>query len=360
MSLFNTGDKAYVMLENGRIFEGYSFGEKGTAVGEAVFTTSMTAYQENLTDPAYYGQIITQTFPLIGNYGVNSEDYQSDKVYAKGYIVREWCNAPSNFRCEGNIDDFLKKHGVIGIHSIDTRALTKIIRENGVMNAVITTENVYDKKDELMELIRSYKIENAVKTVSSSETKRYEAENAEYEAAVLDFGCKNSLIKSLNSIGCNVTVVPADTNAEKIKELSPDGIVLSQGPGDPSENKDIINNISEISKLNIPMLGISLGHQLTALANGGKTEKLRYGHRGASQPVKDIRRNKTFVTSKNNGYTVVSGSVQNADEVFVNANDSSCEGLVYNNIPCITIQFEPDKYILGLFADMMDKKKEDK
>ncbi|HAE52752.1 MAG TPA: carbamoyl phosphate synthase small subunit, partial [Ruminococcus sp.] len=162
MSLFNIGEKAYLMLENGQVFEGRSFGAKGTVIGEVVFTTGVTGYQETLTDPSYYGQIVTQTFPLIGNYGINSEDSESEKSYVSGYIVREWCNAPSNFRCEGNVDDFLKNNNIIGIHNIDTRQLTRIIREKGVMNGVITTENVYDKKDELLEKIKAFSVKNAV------------------------------------------------------------------------------------------------------------------------------------------------------------------------------------------------------
>ena len=188
MSLFNLGDKAYVMLEDGRIFEGYSFGAKGTSFGEIVFTTSMTAYEETLTDPSYFGQIVTQTFPLIGNYGVNDSDYESAGSVVSGYIVREWCNAPSNFRCEGNIDDFLKKHNIIGIHSIDTRCLTRIIREHGVMNGVITTENVYEKKDEFLKKIKEFSIVNAVKSVTCKEIQEYKAEDPIYNVVLFDFG----------------------------------------------------------------------------------------------------------------------------------------------------------------------------
>ena len=197
MSLFNMGDKAYVMLANGRIFEGYSFGAKGTSVGEIVFATGMTGYEETLSDPSYFGQIVTQTFPLIGNYGVNDHDYESKGSCVSGYIVREWCNSPSNFRCEGNVDEFLKKHNIIGIHSIDTRCLTRIIRESGVMNGVITTENVYEMKDELMAQIQAFSIKNAVKSVTVKEKEVFKAEDPKYDVVLYDFGYKFNIRESL-------------------------------------------------------------------------------------------------------------------------------------------------------------------
>ncbi|MDE6132030.1 MAG: carbamoyl phosphate synthase small subunit, partial [Oscillospiraceae bacterium] len=282
MSLFNLGEKAYLMLADGRVFEGQSFGAKGTSFGEIVFATSMTGYEETLSDPSYYGQIVTQTFPLIGNYGVNDTDYESNTSVVSGYVVREWCNAPSNFRCEGNVDEFLKKHNIIGIHSIDTRCLTRIIREHGVMNGVITTENVHEKKEEFLKKINEFKIVNAVKSVTVKEQEFFKADEPKYHVALFDFGYKFNIRRELLKRGCNVTVVPADTTAEQVKALNPDGIMLSNGPGDPAENTDIIENLKEINKLGIPTFGICLGHQLTALANGAHTEKLKYGHRGAN------------------------------------------------------------------------------
>mgnify|MGYP002674966684 FL=1 len=218
MSLFNQSEKAYLLLADGTVFEGQSFGAKGTTIGEVVFTTGVTAYQETLTDPSYYGQIVTQTFPLIGNYGVNDEDYESSQSYVKGYIVREWCNAPSNFRMTGDINEFLVKNNIIGIHSIDTRSLTRIIREVGVMNGVITTENVYEKKAELLEQIKAYEIRDAVKTVTCKERFVYEPEcEKKYEVVLFDFGYKRSIRKGLLDRGCRITVVPAETTAEEIK-----------------------------------------------------------------------------------------------------------------------------------------------
>lgn len=370
MSLFNTGDKAYIMLENGKIFEGVSFGAKGTSFGEIVFTTSMTAYQETLTDPSYLGQIVTQTFPLIGNYGVNSTDGESDKSYVKGYIVREWCNTPSNFRMEGDINEFLVKNNVIGIHSIDTRSLTRIIRDHGVMNGVITTENIYEKKDEFLKKISEYKIVDAVKTVTIPEKKEYTSEDALYNVVLYDFGYKRNIRRQLIKLGCNVTVVPASTKAEEVVAMNPDGIMLSNGPGDPAENTEVIAELKKLTTSNIPIFGICLGHQLMALANGAKTEKLKYGHRGANQPVIDLEIDRTFVTSQNHGYAVINDSVPSEAGVVshVNANDRTCEGIRYSKFPCFTVQFHPEacggpldtSYLFDKFIDLIKKNKEDK
>lgn len=346
MSLFNQSPKAYLMLADGQIFEGRSFGAKGTVIGEVVFTTGLTGFQETLTDPSYYGQIVTQTFPLIGNYGVNHEDNESSRSYVSGYIVREWCNAPSNFRCEGNVNDFLEQHNIIGINNIDTRRLTRIIRETGVMNGVITTEDVYSKKDELLEQIRAFSVKNAVKSVTNSETITYPAENKKFRVVLFDFGYKRNIRQELIKRGCEVIVVPAYTNAEAVKEIAPDGIMFSNGPGDPAENVEIIENIKEIEKLGIPIFGICLGHQLMALANGGKTEKLKYGHRGANQPVIDLESGLTYVTSQNHGYAVVGDSI--SPEIgkvsHINANDKTCEGIRYTAVNAFTVQFHPEAH----------------
>lgn len=346
MSLFNQSPKAYLMLADGQIFEGRSFGAKGTVIGEVVFTTGLTGFQETLTDPSYYGQIVTQTFPLIGNYGVNHEDNESSRSYVSGYIVREWCNAPSNFRCEGNVNDFLEQHNIIGINNIDTRRLTRIIRETGVMNGVITTEDVYSKKDELLEQIRAFSVKNAVKSVTNSETITYPAENKKFRVVLFDFGYKRNIRQELIKRGCEVIVVPADTTAETVKEIAPDGIMFSNGPGDPAENVEIIENIKEIEKLDIPIFGICLGHQLMALANGGKTEKLKYGHRGANQPVIDLESGLTYVTSQNHGYAVVGDSI--SPEIgkvsHINANDKTCEGIRYTAVNAFTVQFHPEAH----------------
>lgn len=365
MSLFNQGKKAYLMLADGQIFEGRSCGAEGTVIGEVVFTTGLTGYQETLTDPSYYGQIVTQTFPLIGNYGVNHEDNESSRSYVSGYIVREWCNAPSNFRMEGNVSDFLIDHNIIGIHNIDTRRLTRIIREAGVMNGVITTEDVYAKKDELLAQIKSYTIKDAVKNVTNNETITYSGADPKYKVALFDFGYKRNIRQELVNRGCEVIVVPADTTAETIKAMAPDGIMFSNGPGDPAENTDIIENIRKIQALGIPIFGICLGHQLMALANGAKTEKLKYGHRGANQPVIDIESGLTYVTSQNHGYAVVGESIE--PEIgkvsHINANDKTCEGIKYSKVNAFTVQFHPEAhggpldtaYLFDEFVKSMDK-----
>ena len=368
MSLFNMGRKAYLMLENGQVFEGRSFGAEGTVIGEVVFTTGVTGYQETLTDPSYYGQIVTQTFPLIGNYGVNSEDNESDKPYLSGYIVREWCNAPSNFRSQGNIEDFLIKNNVIGIHGIDTRQLTRIIRETGVMNGVITTENVHEKKAELMEQVKAFSVKNAVSSVTGKEKRVYSEKNPKYKVVLFDFGYKRNIRQELVKRGCEVTVVPALTTAEEVKALAPDGIMFSNGPGDPAENTQIIENIKEIQKLGIAIFGICLGHQLMALANGAETEKLKYGHRGANQPVIDLESGLTYVTSQNHGYAVKGESLDtNICHVsHINANDKTCEGIRYTAMNAFTVQFHPEAhggpldtaYLFDEFISNMNKEAE--
>ena len=265
MSLFNQSEKAYLLLADGTVFEGRSFGAKGTVTGEVVFTTgdfetaygevvfntSITGYLESITDPSYCGQILVQTFPLIGNYGVNDEDFESARSYVSGYIVREWCNTPSNFRCQGTIEDFLIKQNIIGIHSIDTRSLTRKIREVGVMNGIISTEDVYENKDELLKSLHEYKVRDAVKNVTGTEFRTYCGEAPKYKVALFDFGYKRNIRNELVKRGCEVTVVPAYTTAEEIKEISPDGIMLSNGPGDPTENTEIIENIKKTVPIRI-------------------------------------------------------------------------------------------------------------
>ena len=230
MSLLERGDNAYLLLADGTIFEGLHFGVKGTAIGEVVFTTGMTAYQETLTDPSYYGQLVTQTFPLIGNYGVNAADSESARSYIHGYIVREWCNTPSNFRMEGDIDGFLKEQNIVGIYNIDTRKLTRIIREVGVMNGVITTEDVYAKKEELLEQVRNYTIQNAILSVTGDEPRTYREGTPKYKVALYDFGYNRNIRNELVKRGCEVVVLPAATSAEELKAMHVDGIMLSNAP----------------------------------------------------------------------------------------------------------------------------------
>ncbi len=330
------------MLENGVSFEGECFGAEGSVIGEVVFTTSVVGYQEALTDPTYHGQIVAQTFPLIGNYGVNEEDFSSDCCHVKGYLVREWCEQPSNFRMTGGLNDFMKQHGIIGLCGIDTRRLTHILREQGSMNGIIYTGEADEAA--LLEKLKNHKLTNPVDEVTVTVPIHFPAEEEKYRVAVLDYGYKKSLVVELNKRGCSVTVLPAQTGTEDIEALKPDGIVLSDGPGNPADNTEMIARLKEIAALNIPMLGISLGHQLLALAMGATTKKLTHGHRGGSQPVVDLNHNRTFVTAQNHGYIVDKDSVTPTigKVSYLNANDKSCEGIDYTVIPAFSVQFTPN------------------
>jgi carbamoyl-phosphate synthase small subunit len=362
----NSEEKAYLLLADGTIFEGCPMGVQGTTIGEIVFNTSMTGYEEILTDASYYGQIVTQTYPLIGNYGVNSIDTESRRSWVKGYIVREECAVPSNFRCEGGLDDFLKKESIIGICGIDTRRLTRIIREHGVMNGAITDSAGLDDKNALLEKINGYSIVNAVNTVTIEEKITSSAQNASYNVALLDYGYKINIMRSLAKRGCNVTVYPALTSPEEIIKSAPDGIMLSNGPGDPSECKTAIENLKALTDTDIPIFGICLGHQLLALANGAKTVKLKYGHRGANHPVKDLESDRTYITSQNHGYAVLSETLEESVGTVshINLNDGTVEGICYKNGHMFTVQFHPEAspgpldsgYLFDKFIEMIKQR----
>jgi len=329
----------YLTLENGMVFEGKSFGAAHDTMGEIVFTTGMTGYLETLTDPSYFGQIVLQTFPLIGNYGVIPSDFESSKSHIKAYIVKEWCQYPSNFRSEGDIDTFLKNQGIVGIYDIDTRLITKIIRENGVMNGIISTK----KPDEdIINSLKEYTIKDAVKNVTLNKTEDYG--DGKYNVVLMDFGYKKNILRELVKYGCTVHVVPAFTSAEEIMAMKPDGIMLSNGPGDPAENTLIVEQLKKLIGYNIPTFGICLGHQLLALANGAVTKKLKYGHRGGNQPVKDILKDRVYITSQNHGYAVVGDSLPGDVGIVshINVNDNTCEGIKYKNIPAFSVQFHPE------------------
>ena len=327
--------KVYLTLENGRQFTGFSFGAQKEVVGELVFTTGMTGYIETLTDPSYYGQIVTQTFPLIGNYGMIEADMESKKPWVTAYIVREKCDKPSNFRREGTIDDFLKKQGIPGIYGIDTRELTKIVREAGVMNAAITKKPLNDLSE-----VRSYVIKDAVKSVTCSEIE-YLGDPDGIKIAVWDFGAKRNIMRELAKRGCYCMKVPSYFTAEQILALEPQGLMLTNGPGDPSENTELISNICKLAG-KLPIFGICLGHQLFALAMGGKTKKMKYGHRGSNQPVKNLDTGRVYISSQNHGYEVISSSVEGGKLSFVNANDGTCEGFEYPELNAYTVQFHPE------------------
>lgn len=379
-------NKAVLLLANGQVFEGNGFGASGCIIGEAVFTTGMTGYLETLTDPSYYGQIVTQTFPLIGNYGVIHPDFESEKSHVRGYIVRDFCDKPSNFRCEGDLDSFLKSNQIIGLCGIDTRKLTKVLREAGVMNGMLISgdsdeaKDAFDslndknKKDALIQQIKSYTIKDAVKTVTCNAVKIEESADVVFETSakyravpvtkdglkvndeneamkngkgkrvvLWDFGAKANIRRELLKRGVEVITVKCDTKASEILKLNPDGVMLSNGPGDPSENVEIITEIKKICDSGIPVFGICLGHQMLALAQGAKTLKLKYGHRGGNQPVKQLSTGRVYITSQNHGYAVDNDSLPNNVELsFVNTNDGTCEGITYTNIPAFSVQFHPE------------------
>lgn len=324
-----------MVLEDGTVFEGYSFGAQKDAIGELVFTTGMCGYIETLTDESYYGQIVLQTFPMIGNYGIIPEDFEGE-CSVKGYVVREKCDNPSNFRCKGTLDSFLKEKGIPAIYGVDTRAITKIIREHGVMNAAICNEVPSDLSE-----VKNYKIIGAVESVTAKTAAVYPAENEKFKVTLIDYGAKRNIIRELNKRGCTVTAVPATTTAEEILKTDPDGIMLSNGPGDPAENLFQIEVIKELSGKK-PIFGICLGHQLLALAMGAQTEKLKYGHRGVNQPVKEVKGTRTYITSQNHGYAVVKESVKKGEISFINANDGTCEGIDYEDINAFSVQFHPE------------------
>ena len=328
--------KGYLILQDGQVFEGVRFGAETDTVGELVFTTGMCGYVETLTDPSYAGQIVMQTYPLIGNYGIIREDFEG-ACCVKGYVVREYCDTPSNFRTDCDLDTYLKEQGVPGLCGVDTRELTRIIREHGVMNAAICDEIPAD-----LTPIKTYAITGVVEAVSCKEPDRYQAEGEErFRVSLLDYGAKRNIVRELQKRGCTVTVLPATTSAEEILAADPDGVMLSNGPGDPAENT---YQIEQIRKLlgKVPMFGICLGHQLTALAAGGSTYQLKYGHRGVNQPVRDLNGVRTYITSQNHGYAVDGDTVKLGKVRFVNANDGTCEGIDYPELKAFTVQFHPE------------------
>ncbi|MBO4538918.1 MAG: carbamoyl phosphate synthase small subunit [Clostridia bacterium] len=350
--------KGYLVLSDGKYFEGVRIGADKETVGELVFTTGMEGYLETLTDASYAGQIVTQTFPLIGNYGVIEEDFEGEPA-VRGYIVSELCDYPSNFRSQYELDEFLKNKGIPGLAGIDTRLVTRIIREHGVINA-----GIFDKvPDELTE-VKNYTVSGVVAAVSTAGKYVSLPEKQKYSVALIDYGSKKNIVRNLVKRGCKVTVFPYNVKAEEILGGGYDGVMLSNGPGDPAENVECIAELGKIIG-KIPTFGICLGHQLTVLAMGGKTIKLKYGHRGGNQPVKEVKGKRTYITSQNHGYAVVAESLKGvAEEIFVNANDGSSEGLTYPGKKCFTVQFHPEaaggphdaEFLFDKFIDLMEGK----
>ena len=326
---------ACLVLSNGMVFEGEPAGDFRETVGELVFTTGMNGYLETLTDPSYAGQLVIQTFPMIGNYGLIPEDFEGEPAL-KGYIVRHLCDTPSNFRSKGQLSGWLRERHIPALVGPDTRALTRILRESGTMNAMLCETCPPD-----LQALRDYSVKGQVMACTCREIRTYAPEDpVRFRVALMDYGAKRNIIRELLKRGCEVTQLPADTPAEAVLEMHPQGLMLSNGPGDPAEN---VYQVEQLRRLmgRLPIFGICLGHQLAALAMGGRTLRLKYGHRGVNQPVVDLRSGRTYITSQNHGYAVDARSLEGrGTEIFRNANDGSCEGMLYDQ--CMTVQFHPE------------------
>lgn len=351
--------KAVLVLEDGTFFPGHSFGENGETYGEIVFNTCMTGYQEITTDPSYNGQIVTMTYPLIGNYGFNTDDFESYKPHVQGFIVKELCDAPNNWRCSMTADSYFKKHKIIGLKGIDTRALTQHIRKFGSMYGVISTEcgNI----DSLMERLNKKKTEkrNLVNEVTTH-TPIHESGTGK-KVVILDFGVKHNIIRSLKKRNCDIYILPANSPCETIMSYSPDGILLSNGPGDPMDLSDARETVKKLLGKK-PIMGICLGHQLLGLALGGRTYKLKFGHHGGNHPVKDLITGRCYITSQNHNYALESNFSPDIEITHYNVNDGTVEGFRHKQLPLMSVQYHPEAapgpedsaYIFDDFVKLME------
>ena len=356
--------KAFLILEDGHVFEGKSIGSTKEIISEIVFNTSMTGYLEVLTDPSYAGQSVCMTYPLIGNYGICKDDMEANRPWQSGFIVRELAKRPSNFRSEESVGTFLVENDITGIEGIDTRALTKILRDKGTMKGMITTDEKYDK-DACIKRIKAWEMGHVVLDVTCKEKMVYPGDG--YKVAVIDLGVKKNIVRCLLDRGCAVTVYPAETPAEEIIADAPDGIMLTNGPGDPKDNVKTIEEIKKLFATKIPIFAICLGHQLLALANGADTQKMKYGHRGANHPVKDLKTGKVYISTQNHGYVVKEESLDRdvAEPSFINVNDRTIEGVHYLGKNVQTVQFHPEAcagptdtgFLFDEFMNMMEVSK---
>ena len=348
--------KGYLVLQDGQVFEGFRFGGPADAVGELVFTTGMCGYLETLTDPSYAGQIVMQTYPLIGNYGIIPEDFEG-ACCVRGYVVREWCEEPSNFRCQGDLDAFLRDRGVPGLWGVDTRELTRIIREHGVMNAAICDEVPAD-----LTAVKTYAVTGVVEAVTCRAASAHPAEGEErFRVSLLDYGAKRNIVRELQKRGCTVTVLPAQTSAEEVLAAKPDGVMLSNGPGDPSGVKGAVECVRELLG-KVPIMGICLGHQILGLACGARTGRLPFGHHGCNHPVKDLASGCVEITSQNHNFAILPDGLPECLEVtHVNLNDRTIEGVRHKNAPAFSVQYHPEaapgpfdsRHLFGRLRELM-------
>ena len=353
--------KAYLILEDGHVFEGEAFGAIKEVISEFVFNTSMTGYVEVLTDPSYAGQSVVMTYPLIGNYGVCLEDQESRKPYVEGFVVNELARLGSNFRKNMDLDEYCKENDIPGIQGVDTRYITKVIRNEGCMNGMITT-NHYEDLTEVLDKMKAFKVTGVVEATTCKEA--YTIGSGDKKVALYDFGAKNNIARELVKRGCTVTVYPASTPASTIIEGNYDGVMLSNGPGDPEECVDIIKEMQILMKSGLPIFAICLGHQLMALAHGFSTEKLKYGHHGANHPVKDLTTSRVYISTQNHNYVVKDETIDSevAKPWFINVNDGTLEGLEYIKENIKTVQFHPEAcagpldtgYLFDEFIKMME------
>lgn len=364
----NLAKKAILVLEDGRSFRGAAFGAEGEAFGEIVFNTSMSGYQEILTDPSYAGQIVAMTYPLIGNYGVNEEDSESRRPWVEGFVVREVSRIASNWRATETLDSYLKHHKIVGIEHIDTRALVRHIRDKGAMRSVISTVDL-DEKSLLEKVLASPEMNNRelASVVTIDESFDYPAKQEEkFHVVAYDFGVKTNSLREFAKFGCKITVVPAETSATQVLAMKPDGIFLSNGPGDPSSMKKVVAEIKKLTEQNVPMFGICLGHQILGQVFGGATYKLKFGHRGGNQPIMDLTTGKVEITAHNHGFAVDAKSLpENIEITHVNLNDQTVAGLQHKTLPIFSVQYHPEsapgphdsEYLFKRFIELMENSK---
>ena len=362
----NLAKKAILVLEDGRTFRGASFGAEGETFGEIVFNTSMSGYQEILTDPSYSGQIVCMTYPLIGNYGVNEEDTESRRPWVEGFVVREASRVASNWRSTESLDSYLKRHKIVGIEHLDTRALVRHIRDKGAMRSVISTVDL-DEKSLLEKVLNSPEMNNRelASSVTIAESFDYPATAPEkFHVVAYDFGVKTNSLREFSKFGCRVTVVPAETSATEVLAMKPDGIFLSNGPGDPASMKAVVDEIKKLTENEVPIFGICLGHQILGQVFGGTTYKLKFGHRGGNQPIMDLTTGKVEIASHNHGFAVEAESLPETVEVtHVNLNDQTVAGLQHKTLPIFSVQYHPEsapgphdsEYLFKRFIDLMTK-----